>query len=176
MVHECVPENLALKQRVFSDLDSLVTDTTLLLSSTSCIMPSKFTESLTHRGNCVVCHPVNPPHYCPAVEVIPSPWTLPESQARAVQVMKDIGMKPVVAKKECDGFILNRLQYAVLQEGWRLVQDGVCDAKDIDTVMTAGLGIRWSFIGPFETAHLNAPDGMQDTSKYCCGSSSSRMP
>merc|ERR1712113_405348 len=89
---------------------------------------------------------------------------------RAVQVMEGIGMKPVVAKKECDGFILNRLQYAVLQEGWRLIQDGVCDAKDIDTVMTAGLGIRWSFIGPFETAHLNAPDGMRDyAERYSAG-------
>ena len=71
-------------------------------------------------------------------------------------------MKPAVMKKECDGFILNRLQYAVLQEAWRMVEDGYCEPKDVDTLMTGGLGLRWSFIGPFETIHLNAPQGVRD--------------
>lgn len=104
------------------------------------------------------------------MEVIPAPWTSDVTKARAIEVMKQIGMKPVVAKKECDGFILNRLQYAVLQESWRLVEDGVCDPEDIDTVMTGGLGLRWSFIGPFQTIHMNAPEGVRDyAERYSAG-------
>lgn len=169
-VQECVPEQLELKQKIYTTLDQLAAPGTILCSSTSCIVPSKFTEHLKNRENCIVAHPVNPPHYCPAVEIIPAPWTSDTVKASTIEIMKKIGMQPVVAKKECDGFILNRLQYAVLMEGWRLVEEGVCGPEDIDTVMTGGLGLRWSFIGPFETAHLNAPDGMRDyAERYSAG-------
>jgi len=169
-VQECVPEQLELKKKIYGTLDELAAPGTILCSSTSCIVPSKFTEELKNRECCIVAHPVNPPHYCPAVEIIPAPWTSDSVKARTIEVMKEIGMQPVVAKKECDGFILNRLQYAVLMEGWRLVEEGVCGPEDIDTVMTGGLGLRWSFIGPFETANLNAPNGMRDyAERYSAG-------
>lgn len=169
-VQECVPEQLELKLKIYKELDQLAAPGTILSSSTSCIVPSKFTEELVNREHCIVCHPVNPPHYCPAVEVIPAPWTSEAVKGKVIEVMRGIGMQPVVAKKECDGFILNRLQYAVLTEGWRLVEERVCGPEDIDTVMTGGLGLRWSFIGPFETANLNAPNGMRDyAERYSAG-------
>ena len=162
LAHESVPEDIDLKRKIFAMMDELILEDAILCSSTSCIVPSIFTRDLKHKANCIVGHPVNPPHYCPAVEIIPAPWTSPTIRARTIEIMESIGMLPVVAKRESDGFILNRLQYAVLQEGWRLIRNGVCDAKDIDAVMTGGLGLRWSFIGPFETAHLNAPEGIRD--------------
>ncbi|GBM86198.1 Lambda-crystallin [Araneus ventricosus] len=77
--------------------------------------------------------------------------------------MREIGQKPVIVKKEIYGFAINRMQYAIINECWRLVQDGVMSVEDIDAVMSEGLGMRYAFLGPFETCQLNA-DGMMD---YC---------
>lgn len=73
-----------------------------------------------------------------------------------------MGMEPVRLKKEVDGFIVNRLQYAVLSAALQLVQDGVADPEDVDRAITHGLACRWSFMGPFQTIDLNAPKGILD--------------
>lgn len=73
--------------------------------------------------------------------------------------MEEIGQKPVSLSREIEGFALNRIQYVILNEAWRLIADGILDVKDIDSVMSDGLGMRYAFLGPMETAHLNA-EGM----------------
>lgn len=70
--------------------------------------------------------------------------------------MTEAGQKPVVLSREIEGFALNRIQYAILNECWRLIDDGILDVKDIDSVMSDGLGMRYAFLGPMETTHLNA--------------------
>ncbi|XP_071389769.1 lambda-crystallin homolog [Centroberyx affinis] len=77
-------------------------------------------------------------------------------------LMTQVGQAPICLKKEIDGFALNRVQAAIIAESWRLVQDGVISVKDIDLVMSEGLGMRYAFIGPMETMHLNAPEGLED--------------
>lgn len=155
-VQECVPENLELKLKIFSDIDRYVNDSTIISSSTSCLSPTKMFNGLQHVKNCIVAHPVNPPYYVPLVELVPHPQTEPVTVEKTYVLMKKIGQSPVKLMKETDGFVLNRLQYAVISEAWRLVQDGVISPRDVDTVMSEGLGMRYAFLGPLETCHLNA--------------------
>ncbi|XP_065105034.1 lambda-crystallin homolog [Paramisgurnus dabryanus] len=161
-VQECVFEDLEAKQTVFQEVESLVKESVILSSSTSCLMPSNVFSRVQNRTRCIISHPVNPPYYVRLVELVPHPETLPAVMDVAFSLMTDVGQAPVRLRKEIDGFALNRVQYAIIAESWRLVQDGVISVKDIDLVMSEGLGMRYAFIGPIETMHLNAPEGMED--------------
>jgi 3-hydroxyacyl-CoA dehydrogenase len=159
---ESTPENLAGKQRVFAELDERADPGTVLASSTSALLPSRFTESLAGRARCVVVHPINPPYLVPAVEIVPAPWTAPEVVERTRELMVAAGQSPIVMRREIDGFVMNRLQGALLEEAFRLVADGYASVEDVDIGLREGLALRWSFIGPFETMDLNAPAGVRD--------------
>ena len=163
-VHEQLPEQLALKRDVFAQLDRIARGDAILASSTSAIPASKFTEKLTGRARCLVAHPVNPPHLIPVVELCGAPWTAQATIERAHAIMTDVGQVPIVVRRELDGFILNRLQGALLTEAMRLVEEGYVSPEDLDKTIKDGLGLRWSFMGPFETIELNAPGGVAD---YC---------
>uniref|UniRef100_A0AAG5DH63 L-gulonate 3-dehydrogenase n=1 Tax=Anopheles atroparvus TaxID=41427 RepID=A0AAG5DH63_ANOAO len=162
-VQECVPERLDIKKKLYNEVDRLVGPNTILASSTSTFMPSLLSEEMKHRAQVLVAHPVNPPYYVPLVEIVPAPWTKSEYTTKARELMTEIGQKPVTLSRQIEGFALNRIQYAILNETWRLVADGILNVKDIDVVMSEGLGMRYAFLGPLETAHLNA-EGMLN---YC---------
>jgi L-gulonate 3-dehydrogenase len=161
-VQENGPEKVDVKQAIYADLDALAPPDAILASSTSAIVASKFTEKLKGRHRCLVAHPVNPPHVVPVVELCGAPWTSPEVIERARQVYLGIGQVPILVKKEIEGFILNRLQGALLTESMKLVGEGYVSPQDLDHVIADGLGLRWSFLGPFATIELNAPGGIPD--------------
>jgi 3-hydroxyacyl-CoA dehydrogenase len=160
LVQENVAERLAVKREVFAELDRLTPGDAILASSTSWLKASSFTDHLPGRARCLVAHPVNPPYLVPLVELAPSPWTSPEVVDRARSLYAQAGQKPVAVKKEITGFLLNRVQSAVLSEVFALYRDGYADAEDLDRVLKDGLALRWSFMGPFETIDLNAPGGL----------------
>jgi len=161
-VQECGPEILEEKQALFGKLDQLSAPQVILASSTSGFMTSEFASHLSGRHRALVVHPVNPPHLVPLVEISPAPWTDPQVVQTTHQIMQAVNQTPITVQKEVPGFILNRLQGAVLNEALRLVNEGYATSDDVDKAVRDGLGLRWSFIGPFETIDLNAPAGLAD--------------
>jgi len=162
LVQENVRETLEAKQAIFAEMDRLAEPETILASSTSWIPASSFSASLAGRGRILVGHPVNPPHLVPLVELAPTPWTTADAAQRAHDLYARAGQTPVLLKKEITGFLLNRIQGAVLNEALNLYAGGYASIEDLDKVMKEGLGMRWSFMGPFETIDLNAPHGVTD--------------
>jgi len=163
-VQESVAETVEAKRSVFADLDRLAPPHAILASSSSFIVVSRFAEDLNGRNRCLVAHPVNPPHLVPLVELVGASWTSPETIEKAKAIYAQVGQVPIVVKREIEGFILNRLQAVLLSEAFRLVEDGYVTPQDLDKTLKDGLGLRWSFMGPFETIELNAPGGIPD---YC---------
>ncbi len=163
-VQENLPEKLEIKREIFARLDALLNPSVIIASSTSSIPASQFTEALAGKARCLVAHPVNPPYLIPLVEICATPWTAADVVEATRQIMLEVKQKPVIVHGEPQGFILNRLQGAMLREAFRLVEAGHVSVEDLDITVKEGLGLRWSFMGPFETIDLNAPGGLAD---YC---------
>ncbi|MCC7426864.1 MAG: 3-hydroxyacyl-CoA dehydrogenase [Alphaproteobacteria bacterium] len=161
-VQENGPERLEAKQAITVALDRTVPPDVVIASSTSGIMCSAYAGDVAGRARCVVAHPANPPYLMPLVEIVPAPFTAPWVVERTRTLMEAVGQVPIVARKEMAGFVLNRLQGALLGEAWRLVSQGVVSTEDLDRTVKDALGLRWSFMGPFETIDLNAPGGVRD--------------
>ncbi len=160
LVQECAPEQAELKRQVFAQLEAAAPPQAILASSSSALPASVYASTLASRGRCLVAHPGNPPYLIPVIEIVPAPFTDPATAQRAEALYRQAGLAPVRVRKEVEGFIFNRLQGAVLREAYCLVRDGIADVQDVDTVMRDGLGLRWSFMGPFETVDLNTRGGI----------------
>ena len=161
-VQESVFERVDVKTAISLAIDAAMRPDAIVGSSSSGIPASAFTEGCRNRGRFLISHPVNPPHLVPVVELVPAPWTDPAIVPFLRAEMERCGQVPVVVNREIAGFILNRLQGALLNEAWALFEDGYASAADIDATVAHGLGLRWSFMGPFETIDLNAPGGVAD--------------
>ena len=164
-VQENGPEDVEVKKRIYAEVDALTAPGVPIASSISGIKASAFSADLPGRARCLVAHPVNPPSVVPLVELAPAPWTEPDVVTRTRALMERVGQQPITVKKEIDGFILNRLQGALLNEALKLIADGYVSTEDLDKTVKHGLGLRWSFMGPMETIDLNAPGGLPDYAK-----------
>jgi 3-hydroxybutyryl-CoA dehydrogenase len=153
-VFEAAPERLALKQRIFGDLEAVVAPQTILASNSSAIPSTDIGRHLRHRGRVIGTHFWNPPHLVPLVEVIENEQTSGEVVQRTMELLRDAGKTPVHVRRDIPGFVGNRLQHAMKREAIALVAAGVCDAETIDTVVKAGPGARMAVLGPMEQSDL----------------------
>ena len=163
---ESVPEDIAFKKEMYARVERVVRDGVPILSNTSGLMPSLLSGGMAHPERFVVTHFWNPPHLIPLVEVVPGPKTAPEVTARVAELLRSLGKKPVVLRKEAAGFIGNRLQFALLREAFHIVESGVASKEDVDEAVRNSLGRRLRNTGPFETADLGGLDVFLSISRY----------
>ena len=161
-VQEAVTEDLALKRSIYAEIDEMAPPEALIASSSSGLPISAIAGSLSGKERCIVLHPATPPHLLPVVEIVPAPFTPITITEKALALMRTVGMKPVLIKKERPGFVLNRLQVALLKEMFAAIAAGVISSADADSLICDGLGLRWAFLGPLEGIDLNAPGGISD--------------
>jgi 3-hydroxyacyl-CoA dehydrogenase len=165
-VQESVPEELALKQELFAELDRLAQADVVLASSASALPVSRIAAAVVHPERCLVVHPLNPPHVIPLVELAPGERTSPEVVEAVRAFMARIGQRPIVCRKEVFGFVANRMQMALLREALHLHREGVATVADIDRCVSDGLGLRWALLGPFAVEHTNAPSIDENLRKF----------
>ena len=165
-VHENAPEDLALKQGLFEEMDRLARPDAILASSVSGSSMTSVSERTVHPERCVVVRPTNPPHIIPYCEIIAGEKTSADVVARAREFMLRMGQSPAVVNKEVYGFVLNRLQFALIGEAIWLLREGVASLADIDRCLTDGLAMRWAFTGPFLGEELNSANIEEEFRKY----------
>lgn len=161
-VQESLEEDVMVKRAVFAEIARHAPKAAVLASSTSSLGASEFASEIEGRSRAIVVHPAAPPHLVPVVEIVPAPFTGLGAVETSFELMRGVGQVPVLVKKEQPGFVMNRLQGALLLEMFRVIQDGVMSAEDVDKLISDGFGLRWAFLGPFEGIDLNAPGGIAD--------------
>ncbi len=165
VVIEAAPEKPELKQAIFAELEKAAPRHTILASNTSVIPIGTIMARVKHRDRALGTHWFNPPFLVPLVEVIETTGTSAKSVETMMTLLASVGKTPVHVRKDVPGFIGNRLQHALWREAIALVQNGVCDAETVDTVVKASFGRRLPVIGPLENADLVGTDLTLDIHK-----------
>ncbi|MEI2470831.1 3-hydroxyacyl-CoA dehydrogenase family protein [Peribacillus frigoritolerans] len=158
---EAIPEVIELKLNLYQQLEEIIKPDAIVASNTSTFPISQLMEKASFSERMVITHFFNPGHLVPLVEIVQHVETKPEIVKTTMDLMRKIGKSPILLKKEIAGFIANRLQTALMREAFYLLKEGVADAEDIDTAITAGPGFRWAFTGPIEIADFGGLDTWQ---------------
>jgi len=153
-VQESVLDNYALKKKVFKEIDAIAPDHAILASSSSGLLMTEIQKVTKKPGRCVLVHPCLPVHLIPLVEIVGGKETSPETVGAAYDLMKMLGKIPVILKREVPGYIVNRLQAALVREAIDLVDKGIVTAEEVDKAFCFGIGLRDPIIGPFLRIHL----------------------
>ncbi|RDH16483.1 hypothetical protein M747DRAFT_358469 [Aspergillus niger ATCC 13496] len=159
-IQENGPERPELKQALMEKLDLYTRPGVIISSSSSGLPASRFIgRCQKDPSRILVGHPFNPPHLVPLVEVVPHPGTSATTISAAQAFYRFLGKTPILLHHEVPGFVANRLQAAINSEAYSLISRGIVSAKDLDTAMTSGPGLRWALTGPFVTNSLGGGGG-----------------
>ena len=158
VVFEAAPEKLDLKRKIFADIEAHAPERCILASNTSVMPITQIMADLRLKNRALGTHWWNPPHMIPLVEVVSTEWTNDSAADMMMALLEEAGKTPVRVKKDVPGFIGNRLQHALWREAVSLVENGICDAESVDTVIKASFGRRLAVLGPLENADLVGTD------------------
>lgn len=165
LVVESIVENMDIKKNFWKEVSALVKDDTLLATNTSGLHITEIAEAVKGPERFVGQHWLNPPHLLPLCEIVVGEKTSEDTVKKMRQLVKELGKSPVVVK-DINGFLINRIQFAVLREALYLVETGAATVEDIDTVMKAGMGLRYAALGPFGVADFGGLDTFDHINSY----------
>lgn len=166
IIVESIIENLDIKQKFWAELSRLVRPEAILTTNTSGLSIDSIAKDLVGKHRFLGMHWMNPAHLIPCIEIIRGSETDDESTNIVVELSHAIGKKTTICKKDVPGFILNRIQLAILRECISLVEDGIADVADVDACMKYGLGFRWAAFGPFEVVDFGGIDTFHHIAEY----------
>jgi len=158
LVVETIVEEVEPKRAVLARAEELAAPDAILTTNTSSLSVDEVGGELQRPKRFAGLHFLNPPELVQVVEIVGGARTAPETLETLRGWMEELGKAPVVVRLDLPGFVVNRLQYALLREAYALVDAGVCSFEDVDRAITAGLGARWAAIGPFQTMDLAGLD------------------
>jgi len=151
---EAAPEDLSLKQGLFQQVESLCGKATIIATNTSSLTLRDIGVRVKDKERLVITHWFNPPHIVPTVEVVKGEQTSDETMETAYGLLAKIRKVPVKIYQELPGFVVNRIQVAMVREVFDLYEKGVASAEDIDKAVKGSFGFRLASIGPLLTADL----------------------
>lgn len=152
VVVEAVREDLSVKQKLFAQIESWISESTILASNTSTFPTTEISRAMQHPERAINAHWFNPAHLVPVVEVVPGQQTSEETTSLTIDTMKRIGKQAVRISREAPGFLVNRVQIAMLREVLHLWEEGIASAEDIDIAIRGSMGFRLAANGPLEIA------------------------
>lgn len=154
-VIEAVIEVLEIKRALFKDLDRLAPADAILASNSSAIVSSKIADATLRPDKVLNLHFFNPALVMKLVEVVQGPHVSDDTAQASIALCKKLNKKPVLLKKEVDGFLLNRIFAAIGKEAGWLLEMGVASIEDIDMACVHGAGHP---MGPFRLNDLTGLD------------------
>ena len=158
-IQENCPEDLNLKKETILKLEKVVSENTVIASSTSSFLPSELQSGCAKPERIIVGHPMNPPHLIPLVELVLSEISCEKITNRAKLFYQTLERIPVRIKQEMRGHLANRLTSALYREAVYLISEGVADVSDVDAVISNGPGLRLALLGPHMNYHLGGGNG-----------------
>ena len=153
-IQESVPERLDIKHKVLAEIQQSCAPEAVIGSSTSGFKPSELQDGALRPEQILVAHPFNPVYLLPLVELVPLPKSTSSYVGKAQEILKNIGMKPLLVRAEIDAHIADRFLEAVWREALWLVKDDIATTEEIDDAIRYGFGLRWAQMGLFETYRL----------------------
>ncbi len=153
-VQENAPENEKLKKKLLKDIDKSLPKNIIIASSSSGLLPTRIQSLCNYPERVCIGHPFNPVYLLPLVELVSGKQTKKNTITKAKKFYEEIGMKPLIVKKEIEGYISDRLQEALWREALHIIKDGIASTQDVDDAIVYGPGLRWSFMGVCLTFHL----------------------
>ena len=149
-ISESIPERLDIKQLAYAEIQAHCPENAIIASSTSGFKPSELQKNASTPKQIIVAHPFNPVYLLPLVELVGDA----QKTEHAANILSDLGMYPLIVRKEIDAHIADRLLEAVWREGLWLINDGVATTREIDDAIRYGFGLRWAQMGMFETYRI----------------------